>query len=190
MKDLRSLRSSREAGYSLAEALVVLAIVGMISVIAIPQFLTYQRAGRLKVALRNVTGDLRAARQRAVSQGHLVRISFSLDATRGSYQMYDGVTDSAGVTTWTALYPIAVPGEIGKDLDPTVRFYNSLALPTFADLDADTYRDIIYQSNGTIQGGTEGNVYLRFNQDLDVPVTQYKIEVMSSGMLKVTGSKV
>src|SRR5436309_322557 len=64
-----NMRSDRrQQGYSLVEMLVVLAIIGLMSVITIPQFINYQQSMKLKSALRVLNNDLINARQLAITR--------------------------------------------------------------------------------------------------------------------------
>jgi len=51
-----------EAGYSVAEVAMVMAIVGVLAGIAIPSFLTYYQASRLRVAAEEVAAFVNQAR--------------------------------------------------------------------------------------------------------------------------------
>jgi prepilin-type N-terminal cleavage/methylation domain-containing protein len=56
-----------QRGYSLIELLTVVAIIGVMSLVSVPAFLNYQRSLEVKSSMRQFTADLRAARQRAVT---------------------------------------------------------------------------------------------------------------------------
>jgi prepilin-type N-terminal cleavage/methylation domain-containing protein len=70
-----STRARFQRGYSLAELLTVMAIVGVLSLVTVPAFMNYAKSARLKNSLRQVSTDVRAARQRAVTRTTFVRLN-------------------------------------------------------------------------------------------------------------------
>ena len=81
------MQSDRTAmrGYTLIEILVVVAIIGIMSLVTVPQFVSYQQSSALKGAMRNFNADLRNCRQLAVARYVQVRMEF---ATPNSYRFY------------------------------------------------------------------------------------------------------
>ncbi len=61
------IRNRGQRGFSLAEMLTVIAIIGVMSLVSVPAFLNYQRSLELKNAMRQFTTDLRTAQRRAVT---------------------------------------------------------------------------------------------------------------------------
>ncbi|HEX9407409.1 MAG TPA: prepilin-type N-terminal cleavage/methylation domain-containing protein, partial [Thermoanaerobaculia bacterium] len=57
-----------QSGYSLAEMLTVVAIVGMLALVMVPNFITFFQSNKMKSSMRNFTTDLRSARALAISQ--------------------------------------------------------------------------------------------------------------------------
>ncbi|MDQ3281481.1 MAG: prepilin-type N-terminal cleavage/methylation domain-containing protein [Acidobacteriota bacterium] len=70
-------RSIRQRGYSLPELLVVVAVVGIFSMVAIPALINYTRMAAMRTGLRAVTMDLRAARTRAITTGNPITVNIS-----------------------------------------------------------------------------------------------------------------
>ena len=68
-----------EKGFTLLEALVVVAILGLIAVIAIPNLLTWRDHHRVKSAARDIYSALQLARMKAISKGVEYRIMLDLD---------------------------------------------------------------------------------------------------------------
>lgn len=162
----------RQSGYSLVELLVVLAIIGIVSLVSVPNFMAMARAGRLKTSLRDFASSMRTARERAVTRYRPVRLSFvtGTAATARQYSMweFDG-------TTWTQVGPT-------RQLEETCYFAN---VTNLSDLDGDGLLDLVFRPNATPQfasGVTSASVFIKTDGDLAYP--QYRIDVNPAGVVK------
>ncbi len=70
------MRQKQVKGFTLAELMVVIAIIGITTAIAIPYFVGQMPRYRLNGAARQVMGDLMWARMEAVSQNRKVKVFF------------------------------------------------------------------------------------------------------------------
>ncbi|WP_027358299.1 GspH/FimT family pseudopilin [Desulforegula conservatrix] len=65
-----------ESGFSLFELMVVIAIIGILSAIAIPNFIAWRNNASLKGAAFNLKSDLEMAKMRAIRGGSNVAVLF------------------------------------------------------------------------------------------------------------------
>jgi len=145
------MHSDRTAmrGYTLIEILVVVAIIGIMSLVTVPQFVSYQQSAALKGAMRNFNADLRNCRQLAVARYVQVRLEF---ASSSSYRFYYRTTPTAAWQTMpqALLSVLRVSGTSGntKTLAKPMTFINS----DFVDQDdpANGLPDIIFNTDGTL----------------------------------------
>jgi Tfp pilus assembly protein FimT len=71
---------SQSSGFTLAENLVIVAILGIMASIATPSFLALQQRQQLYVAMETVTNVLREAQQKSIERGS--RCQITLAATK------------------------------------------------------------------------------------------------------------
>lgn len=129
-----------QRGYSIAEMLVVVAIIGIFSLIAVPQFISIYRASQTKASLRDFTSSVRRARQLAVTRGERVRVIVTPGTTGGaSFEIDTGGTNITA-PTWV-LYRGSK-----HTLDPMSYFDATSTLPTTP---SGTTREIDFLPSGT-----------------------------------------
>lgn len=68
--------NKRFGGFTLIEMMVVVAIIAVLSAIAVPSFLEYARNQRLNGAARQVYADLMNARQQSVTENKKIIVQF------------------------------------------------------------------------------------------------------------------
>jgi prepilin-type N-terminal cleavage/methylation domain-containing protein len=160
-----------QRGFSLIEVLVVIGIVGILLGVMIPNFIGLYRSSKLKASMRQFTGDIRKARQDAVTRSERRMISFSVGDGQRTYRVHR----RAG-STWVAV------GE-PRALDSSVSFSST----TFTDQNSDTTRDIVFESSGVVGNlplGSTATVVLRSQHD-DVARRQFTVTFQPTGQLKV-----
>jgi type IV fimbrial biogenesis protein FimT len=149
---------SRQSGYSLSELLVVVAIIGVMSLVAVPSFVTMMQSSRLKSSLRKFTTDLRGARQQAVTQYRWVKVQLEPGVTPARYMVEQSADLGA---TWSA--------PVEKTLVEPI----SIASTTFEDGDDDDeFPEIIFRNNGTIvmdAGVTSREIVIKTTANLAKP---------------------
>nr|MBC8362435.1 GspH/FimT family pseudopilin [Candidatus Desulfatibia profunda] len=84
----------QNAGFTVFELLIVIAIAGVLTAIAVPNFLGYQYSYRLKGAISTLRGDLYGTKMLAIKRGVQYKVVFTADG----YQIQRG-TSSSGTFT-------------------------------------------------------------------------------------------
>lgn len=178
--------SSRERGYSLAEMLTVVAIIGMFTLIAVPQFMNIGRSMKMRASMRQFAADVRSARQRAISQNRRVAVTMAIGLdpgtgfTRGQYEIWER-TD-AGI--WRRVPNTPVRFLPAHPTDPiyfaSTTFTNDTAQ---GEAGGDDRPDIVFVGNGTVTnmpgGGADATVVL--DTDYDIPIDTYTFSFYGSG---------
>jgi len=165
-----------QSGYSLAEMLTVVAIIGIMSLIIVPNFVQYYRSIRLKTAMRRIANDLRGARQRAVARNSMVMVSYKPSTAPASYTTFESL-DSG--TTWTQLGSTVT-------LDKPISFVDAA---TAANQLTDAYQsdgltDAVFKSDGTAllpANVTTGQIIVKTSDK--VAIGTYTISITSTGKI-------
>jgi type IV fimbrial biogenesis protein FimT len=82
--------SMKQEGHTLMELMVGLAVTGIISALAIPNFLTLNSGVQIHSAAEEVASELRLARQLAITHRDRVRITFDLEQQALVSQIVNG----------------------------------------------------------------------------------------------------
>lgn len=198
-----------EAGYSLAEMLTVVAIIGVLSLVMVPNFIGYYQSNKMKTSMRDLTTDLRTVRQLAITQGKQAALVYDTGNGQRSYNYYLG--DKAfGSTTWRpqtgrgALRPTRFlddiaffPNDTGspkttqtfaQDLlncDPTQAWAPNCAtgVGLGGTANADSTYDVVFYPDGRVQlpaNSTAGTITIQTTLT-KLPKSKYTITISPSG---------
>ena len=158
-----------QAGFTLAELLVVTAVFGIVSALAMPQLGRAVEAYRLGIAIREVERELQAARVAAVTANRQVRVLFNCPAA-GQFRRVEvlgepGLPDArddlvARCDPATFPYPAA-------DLDPLTRPNHDGPLHWLPDgITMGGVGGIEFRPNGTARSDAAGGAITW----MDIPV--------------------
>ena len=103
MKTMQTDRPFRpqgaERGFTLAELVILIAVIGILSVMAVPSFLSYYQAAALKSAAQQLVALVNQAREVAIKENTKVCAKLS-SATQMTYVLNSDNT-CAGTGSWT-----------------------------------------------------------------------------------------
>lgn len=156
-----------ERGYSLVELMVVVAIIGIFSLVTIPAMTNFSRMNKIRASVRELNSDLRAVRALAITQSTPMTITIHTGAfpdnpdLRARYEL-----------------PVAVRRtQRNKKLDKIVYFVG----------DENGTDTITFLANGTVQGMTGTTTRtIQLTSDYELPNDDVTITFSPSGSFKTT----
>jgi len=155
MRDVvRGRRRIGEAGFSLAELLVVLVIIGITATVAIPSVGSYYRAYRIRSASDLLVGHMRVARQIAVSQR--LPVTFTVNPSPANTYAFSYTIPGKPTTTKSFQMPkeIRVLNAPVGPLVFTINQNGTVANPTTPD-DQNPTANFVSLSHGIGSGTTD-----------------------------------
>ncbi len=166
-------------GYSLAEALVVVAIIGVISLVSIPNFMAMQRSGKIKAGIRLLSSDLRSARQKAVTTYRPTMVSLGTTATeKYSWFVYDWNGTAWVLRKEGVLEPETSVGNRGV-------YFTAIGFPDVEPAGAlDGRPDIIFESTGGIRNPPADPTF-KVRTDANIAKKEFVVSVSPAGSVKV-----
>lgn len=174
----------RQRGYSLTEMLVVVAIIGILSLVTVPNFMNMYRAAKMKSSLQQFTTDIRGARQRAVTRVTPMKVSWQQGTGNREYRIYSGVQGSTGIT-WTQVASGSWTTPAQPRYLDEIAYFAAPASDPFTDQDSptDDWLDLIIMPSGQVQfpAGTATNRKLVIKTDMEVGKPAYTITVNNTG---------
>jgi len=154
----------RNYGFTLLEALIVIAIIGITAVIATPSIIAMLRNIRVNGAAKNLMSELMLAKFRAISENNKYIVTF--DTTNNRFSIYDD-NNNDGIANTNELYKTV---NIGIDY-PDVRYgYISGTIGTggTAITSSITFSgtppSVTFNTDGT--ANKNGTVYMILSQDI------------------------
>jgi type IV fimbrial biogenesis protein FimT len=125
-------------GYTLTEIMVVIAIIAIVTAIAVPNMLGWRGASRLRGAVDNLKGDLQRAKMMAVRESAFIAVDFDVNETEYTVCVDNGATPGDCETDERIITRRQLPAGVRIDLgltdltagtDDNTRF-NDRGLPT------------------------------------------------------------
>ena len=183
---MRSRSKRLSGGFSLIEMLVVVAIVGVLSLISVPAFMNFRRANDFKTGMRNFTTDLRNARAAAIANSFDVRCEVQIGSI--TLKQYKFFSSRDNGTTWTPLALRGTGGAAGnmKQFAFSVWADSFTGLP---DVDGNGSPDIVFHPNGsvTLAAGSSTATVVLATDWKKINFDRYTVTMSPSGQLRTTG---
>lgn len=177
----RRTSSHGQRGYSLVEMITVVAIVGIFSLIAVPQFMNINRSMKVKASMRQFANDVRLTRQRGISRNRRTAVTVTIGLNpsggqRGQYELWE--RNDAG--TWARFATKRLTNE------PTdLIYFESTDFDNATDggnVGGDTRPDVVYQGNGTVVNMPSGsNARIVVKTDWKIAKHTYTYQFSVSG---------
>ena len=114
---MKKIMDNKQKGYSMTELMVVVSIIGILGVIAVPNFVTSVSTHKLKNTSVDLCSNLRKARSIAIKQNRNVAISFNTDAKTYSIdngspvRLEEGISFGKGTATVSANPGESIPSD-------------------------------------------------------------------------------
>jgi len=96
MKRTSPDRRRLERGFTLMEMMIVVVVIGLISAMAVPSFLSYMPKLKVKTTARDIVSQLRLARSKSVSERRPYGVQF--DVAKNCYTVFADTDNPAGMT--------------------------------------------------------------------------------------------
>lgn len=196
----------KQLGYSLSEMLVIIAIMGIVTLVTVPALLQLMPQYRIRSAASEAAGTIRMVRQRAIATRTPWRISY--DPADNRYRLWTLSSPHADLSVGANWQPVRRDGRTidarnedwysssAIDLQGGSTTFNDVTCPSDGDL------DLIFLRDGTVAddppcGGTSAdeltfapNPSILFSVDSNlVRFNRYYISVSKEGLVAVRPAK-
>lgn len=122
-----TIKPGSKEGFTLVEIMIVIAVIGIIAAIAIPNFITWLANNRLRDAAQDLLSDMQYTKFESIKRNRNVVVSFTpvvcaptVPTPGGSYSIFvdfgSGVTLNNNNNTWEAGEPVLKQVAMGQGM--------------------------------------------------------------------------
>jgi prepilin-type N-terminal cleavage/methylation domain-containing protein len=131
---LSKIRMKKEKGFTLIELMIVVAIIGILAAIAVPNFISYRNKSKIAAAVSTM-GSVRAA-----------LASFAADSPQNLFPAEGTAADQIG--DWTSLVAVCLKnGGTLKDPDANINYGSYTLVDNDGDLVFESYELVVTVPN-------------------------------------------
>jgi len=161
MKTMHKHANESEKGFTLMEVMVVVAIIGIMSMIAIPSYLSWKPGYEFRGAVSRISGDLNKAKMRALEIRRECRVVFC--GTK--YQIVDG--DKTMGSDWSLISgnSTCLTDAQQATLDGAGRRVRNVFLTDYNNVSATINNPIIFSPRGLARSNVTATVKHAGNND-------------------------
>jgi len=141
-------------GFSLVEVMIVVALIGIVATIAVPNFQNYIRNRNLKTAVQEISSEFFVTRERALSESTTYRLVFDVGNNR--YTTEEETPSGSG--TWTVRQTKQVAASAAANDGIVIDAANTTAT------------SFTFQPRGTISMGGTVSIKNSINSRADITV--------------------
>jgi prepilin-type N-terminal cleavage/methylation domain-containing protein len=139
----------KNAGFTLMEVLITIAIIGIVTAIAIPNFITFLPRWRAKVAATDLFSNLQLTKMTAIRKGQNVSVTFT-----GNSYVIGLINKTVQLSEYKSGIEFRGPAPEYRTVEVSPLTFNSRGMLTTAE-------GYAYFSSGDIADGDPDKVYYR-----------------------------
>jgi prepilin-type N-terminal cleavage/methylation domain-containing protein len=169
-----------QRGFTLIELLLVMAIMGLILLIAIPNFAVMRQSYKLRTSTTGMSTEVRKIRQRAITQTVQTKLTWTVGADARRYASF-----------WRPMPTTAVPNPAWNMIGMVREFEEPVFLEAtgFSNIsgDGDGRPDVLFLPNGTIGNmpADPDDATITINTEANIPKKPFYIRFAGTGSIQV-----
>lgn len=185
---MKKLRTKKQSGFTLIEIVLVLLIIGVMSAIAVPNFLKRLRSQRIEAGANQILTHLRQIRQRAIKDREFYRANF--EKFENAYILEKCSFNSATDSVWKSIQVFGqekeeeVKTREGSTETETERV---IFLPKDIRVSDESTMKILYTPKGNLDPGSlPAEIFVISQADKNKKIT---LDVNLSGIPKIVSKE-